>query len=207
MTDPEHDGDHDGSRVLGTLHSLGNGTGKVRMESVYPTGPDDLWAAITERDRLARWIADIEGDLHLRGSISARFTSGWEGPGRIDVCDPPRHLVVTMAPGTADETVIEAVLSAVAGGTRLVVAESGIPLAEIGAHGAGWQAHMDDLRSHLVGDRSADWQTRWMALTPFYQDMASKPDHPGAAPVQARSTRCWSMSNSQHSLIRPPTIR
>ena len=134
--------------MLGTLHSLGNGTGKVRMESVYPTGPDDLWAAITERDRLARWIADIEGDLHLRGSISARFTSGWEGPGRIDV--------------------------AVAGGTRLVVAESGIPLAEIGAHGAGWQAHMDDLRSHLVGGQSADWQTRWSALTPFYQDMAEQ---------------------------------
>jgi uncharacterized protein YndB with AHSA1/START domain len=169
MTNDDHN-----SRVLGTLHSLGNGAGKVRMESVYLTDCDDLWAAITEPVRLARWIADVDGDLRIGGSITARFTSGWEGTGRIDVCDPPRRLVVTMAPGTTDETIIEANLSPQTTGTRLVVEESGIPLTEIGAHGAGWQAHMDDLWSHLSGAESHDWQTRWAMLTPAYLEMANR---------------------------------
>jgi hypothetical protein len=30
--------------------------------------------------------------------------SGWEGPGRVDECQPPRHLLVTMSPGREDET-------------------------------------------------------------------------------------------------------
>lgn len=171
---PEHD--QPASRVHGSLHSLGDGSGKVRMESVYPAGPDDLWAAISEPARLARWIADVDGDLRVGGTISARFTSGWEGPGRIDVCDPPRHLVMTMGPETDDETVIEAVLSPDPGGTRLVVEESGIPLPEIGAHGAGWQAHMDDLVAHLTGGESPRWQTRWVELAHTYQDLASRMD-------------------------------
>ena len=168
---PNHD--QTTSRVVGTLHSLGNGTGKIRMESVYPSGPDDLWEAISEPARLARWIADVDGDLRVGGRISARFTSGWEGPGRIDVCDPPRHLVVTMGPETDAETVIEAVLSPGADGTRLVVAESGIPLPEIGAHGAGWQAHMDDLVADLSGGESPRWQKRWGELAPTGKDLAA----------------------------------
>lgn len=164
------------SRVLGTLHSLGNGAGKVRMESVYPTQPVDLWDAITDPVRLVRWIAEVDGDLRIGGSISARFTSGWEGTGRIDVCEPPRRLVVTMAPATTDKTVIEATLSPAVDGTRLVVEESGIPLTEIGAHGAGWQAHIDDLWSHLEGATSSDWQEQWAALTPSYEVMALRLD-------------------------------
>ena len=168
------DQDEPASRVLGSLHSLGDGTGKVRVESVYPATPDDLSAAVSEPTRLARWIADVGGDLRVGGTISARFTSGWEGPGRIDVCDPPRHLVLTMGPETDDETVIEAVLSPETGGTRLVVEESGIPLPEISAHGAGWQAHMDDLVAHLVGGESPRWQARWTELAPTYQDLATR---------------------------------
>ncbi len=163
----------DTGRVFGTLHSLGNGSGKIRMESVYPTRPDDLWDAITDPTRLARWIAEVEGDLRIGGSISARFTSGWEGSGRIDVCESSRHLVVTMSPGTSDETMIEATLTALAEGTRLVVEESGIPLAEIGAHGAGWQAHVEDLWSHLEGATTSNWPARWVALSASYEVMAS----------------------------------
>jgi uncharacterized protein YndB with AHSA1/START domain len=45
--------------VVGTLRSV-DGTGVVRMEDRYDTGIDDLWSALTEPHRLARWIADVE---------------------------------------------------------------------------------------------------------------------------------------------------
>ena len=156
------------TRILGSLRSIGDRTGTVRVEDVYDTDAAGLWGALTERARLARWIAVVDGDLELAGIVHTTFTSGWTGPGRVDVCEPQRRLVVTMNPGTDDETVIEAVLSAEAERTRLVVEERGIPLAEIAAHGAGWQAHIEDLASHLAGRDAGDWAARWAELAPHY---------------------------------------
>ena len=58
------------------------------MEDVFDTDAADLWDALTDPRRLARWIAEVEGDLRVGGVVEARFTSGWEGPGRIDACEP-----------------------------------------------------------------------------------------------------------------------
>jgi uncharacterized protein YndB with AHSA1/START domain len=162
---------HPASPVLGSLHADGDGTGTVRMESLYDTDPDDLWSALTERARLARWIAEVDGDLGIGGAFTASFTSGWEGPGRVDVCEAPSRLVVTLDPGTKDATTIEATLSPEGSETRLVVEERGIPIAEIGAHGAGWQAHVEDLGTHLLGGASTGWRGRWIELTPVYEDL------------------------------------
>lgn len=163
-------------RIIGTTRATGDGRGAVRVEDVYDTGVDDLWDAVTDPGRLARWVAEVTGELRPGGRVHARFTSGWDGPGRIDVCEAPHRLAVTMSPGTPEETVIEAVLSAVpgsaAGRTRLVVEERGIPVGELGAHGAGWQAHVEDLAAHLAGRPAADWHTRWTELAPAYAETA-----------------------------------
>jgi uncharacterized protein YndB with AHSA1/START domain len=160
------------ARIIGTLHRTGDGKGTVRMEEVYDTGIEDLWSALTEPDRLARWVADVEGDLRPSGRFHARFTSGWDGPGRVDTCRAPHHLALTMAPATAEETVIEATLTAERDRTRLVVEERGLPVDGLAGHGAGWQAHVEDLTAHLEGRPAADWETRWRALTPAYADLA-----------------------------------
>jgi len=156
--------------ILGSMRRIDEKRGAVRVENVYDTDLADLWSAITEPDRLARWVATVEGDLRLGGMIEARFTSTWEGPGRIDVCDPPNHLVLTMEPGTDDEAVIEAVLTAEGERTRLVVEERGLPLDVLHGHGAGWQAHVEDLGRYLAGDEST-WKARWQELAPAYKSM------------------------------------
>jgi uncharacterized protein YndB with AHSA1/START domain len=161
------------ARVAGSLRSA-DGKGAVRMEDRYDTDIDDLWSALTDPRRLVRWIADVEGDLRLGGEFHARFTSSWDGPGRVDACEPPRRLLLTMSPGQEDETVIEARLSAEGGQTSLVIEERGLPLGELAAHGAGWQAHVEDLAAHLAGREPADWRNRWTELTPSYQDLADK---------------------------------
>jgi len=154
--------------ILGSMRRIDEQHGAVRVEHVYDTDLDDLWSAITEPDRLARWVATVEGDLRLGGTIQARFTSSWEGPGRIDVCDAPNHLVLTMEPGTDEEAVIEAVLTAEGERTRLVVEERGLPLNVLYQHGAGWQAHVEDLGRYLAGGESK-WRARWQALAPTYE--------------------------------------
>lgn len=160
------------TRVVGTLRAE-DGRGVVRMEDRYPTDIDDLWSAITDPDRLARWVAQVDGELHPGGEFQASFTSGWEGPGRVEVCEPPRRLLVTMSPGQGeDETVIEAELVAAGHHTVLVIEERGLPLDELAAHGAGWQAHVEDLAAHLEGGDPGDWRTRWAELMPSYRERA-----------------------------------
>jgi uncharacterized protein YndB with AHSA1/START domain len=161
-----------GPRLIGSLQVTA-GKGGVRMEDVYETGADDLWSALTDPERLARWVARVEGDLRLGGEFRASFTSSWEGPGRVEVCDPPRRLLLTMEPGAADSTVIEAVLTPEGEDrTRLVIEERGLPVPEFVNHGAGWQAHVEDLTAYLAGREPVDWHTRWTQLIPSYRSLA-----------------------------------
>ena len=156
------------SRIKGTLLAA-DGKGIVRMEDRYDTSIDDLWSALTDPQRLARWVAKVSGDLRPGGVLRASFTSGWEGPGRLDECEPPRRLLLTLDPGREDETVIEAELFAEGDQTRLVVEERGLPLGELAAHGAGWQAHVEDLAAYLEGRERVDWRQRWIEITPSYR--------------------------------------
>jgi uncharacterized protein YndB with AHSA1/START domain len=160
------------ARIVGTLRPV-DGTGVVRMEGRYDTDIDDLWSALTEPERLARWIVEVAGDLQVGGEFSASFTSSWEGVGRIDVCERPNRLLVTMSPGTADETVIEAELNGDGEQTMLVIEERGLPLDVYADHGAGWQAHVEDLDTHLAGRERTDWQARWTELMPSYREQAA----------------------------------
>jgi uncharacterized protein YndB with AHSA1/START domain len=160
------------TRILGSLRSS-DGKGIVRIEDRFDTHIDDLWSAITDPGRLRRWVAEVEGELRLGGEFYARFTSEAEGKGRVEVCEPPRRLLLTMSPGEPDEGVIEATLAADGDQTILVIEERGVPLNQIAAYGAGWQVHAEDLAAYLDGRERCDLKQRWDELTPAYRDLAA----------------------------------
>jgi uncharacterized protein YndB with AHSA1/START domain len=144
------------------------------MEDRFDTDIDDLWSALTDPGRLARWIGDVEGDLRLGGEFRFRFfASGSEGTGRVDACEPPRRLLLTMALGQPDEDVIEATLTAAGGQTILVWEERGMPLDLLAAYGAGVQVHVEDLAAYLAGRERCDADARWQELIPAYRDLAA----------------------------------
>src|SRR5215467_15063411 len=74
-----------GTRILGSLRSAG-GTGVVRVEDRYDTDIDDLWSALTEPGRLARWYGQVEGDLCPGGEFRAN-TPDLDTVGRVDACE------------------------------------------------------------------------------------------------------------------------
>ena len=160
--------------TIGTMRRIDDRLGAVRVEDVYATDIEDLWVACTTPERLARWLGDFSGDLRVGGTIRAAFVSSWTGTGRIEVCERPHHLLATMQPGTEEEGEIEAWLTAEGNRTRLVVEERGLPLEQLHFHGAGWQAHLEDLGRSLVGDASV-WQARWSELAPTYAAMQIAP--------------------------------
>ena len=162
-----------GPRILGSLRSA-DGKGVVRMEDRFDTDIDDVWSALTDPLRLARWIGEVGGDLRLGGEYRFRFfASGSEGTGRVEACEPPRRLLLTHGLDQPDVKVIEATLAADGGQTILVVEERGMPLDLLAAYGAGIQVHVEDLSAHLAGRERCDADARWDELQPAYEDLAA----------------------------------
>jgi uncharacterized protein YndB with AHSA1/START domain len=162
-----------GGRILGSLRSA-DGKGVVRMEDRYDTDIDDLWSALTDPHRLARWLGEVEGDLRQGGEFRARyFASGWEGTGRVEVCEPPQRLLILTKSPDIPERVIEATLTADGDQTILVIEHHGLPLEQIAAYGAGDQIHVEDLASYLAGRERCDARARWQELHPAYEDLAA----------------------------------
>ncbi len=173
MTSDERGSD----RILGSLRSA-DGKGIVRMEDRFGTDIDDLWSALTDPGRLARWYGAVEGDLRRGGEFHATVPGAGERTGRVDACEPPQRLLLTLRdpdphPGQPDETVIEAQLAADGDQTILVVEQRGLPLPLLAAYGAGVQIHVENLAAHLAGREPDYTDTRWDELLPAYQALAT----------------------------------
>jgi len=171
-----------GTRILGSLRSA-DGKGVVRIEDRYDTDIDDLWSAITDPGRLARWFGQVEGDLRPGGEFRLSVeASGVESRGRVEACEPPRRLAVTTR--ETDESwrqgqgappfdeAIQATLTADGSQTILVIEVQGMPLDKVAFYGAGWQMHAEDLAAYLAG-RERLTEARFDELVPPYQDMAA----------------------------------
>jgi uncharacterized protein YndB with AHSA1/START domain len=166
-----------GERILGSLRSA-DGKGVVRMEDRFDTDIDDLWAALTDPRRLARWYGEVEGDLRLGGEFHAHLPDAGDRIGRVDACEPPRRLALTMRdpdpqPGQPEETVIETTLTADGNQTILVVEDRGMPLDLLAAYGVGIQIHVENLAAHIAGQERGDTDARWDELVPAYEALAA----------------------------------
>src|SRR6266516_6816478 len=160
---------HPGTRILGSLRSA-DGKGVVRVEDRYDTDIDDLWSALTDPGRLARWFGQVEGALGPGGEFRLYLeSSGWDGTGRVEACEPPRRLMVTTKEMTEPyDKVIEATLTADGDQTILVIEVQGMPLDKIAFYGAGWQIHAENLAAYLGGRERGDSEARWAELVPPY---------------------------------------
>jgi uncharacterized protein YndB with AHSA1/START domain len=171
-------------RILGSLRSAG-GKGVVRIEDRYDTDIDDLWAAITDPARLARWHGRVEGDLRLGGAFRLYVEANdIESTGRVEACEPPRRLRVTSRETDESyrkgqgvppfEASLEATLTADGDQTILVLEVQGMPLDVIAFYGAGWQIHAESLAAHIAGREGGESEARWEALVPAYQALAAE---------------------------------
>ena len=162
-----------GTSVLGSLHSV-DGEGVVRMEDRFDTTIDDLWGALTEPDRLARWYGEVEGELAQGGEFRLRIALTGERTGQVETCEPPQRLVLKMRdpdarPGQPEQTVIEAKLRAEGEQTRLVWETRGMPVDLLPAYGAGIQIHVEHLADYLAGRELRSDDGRWDELFAAYE--------------------------------------
>ncbi|MFF0344755.1 SRPBCC family protein [Kribbella sp. NPDC004875] len=171
------------SKILGRL-GVTDGRGVVRIEDRYDTGIDDLWSAMTDPERLARWYGKVQGDLRPGGTFTEYIESAEvEAVGRIEICEPPHRLRVTSresddsaargtGPAPADH-LIEATLTPDGTQTVLTIEVHGLPVDKLEYYGAGWQVHAETLAAYLANRAPADPETRWSVLVPAYQEQAA----------------------------------
>jgi uncharacterized protein YndB with AHSA1/START domain len=108
---------------------------------------EDVWAAITESDRLARWIGSWAGDP---ASGNVEFRMLFEGDSHeaeqmeIRVCEPPRRLHLTSRAG--DEVwLLELDLTHADGVTTLTFSQPGVTKEQASSVGPGWDYYLDRL--------------------------------------------------------------
>lgn len=133
----------------------------------YPDPVEDVWAAITESERLGRWIGTWTGEARVGGTVAFTMTGEVDAGGEvaepmdvtITACEPPRHLAVDM-PGEDPERAwhLDLTVSATESGAVLLFAQrlvEGIPRKDLES---GWNWYLDRLTASLRGTPMPDWE-------------------------------------------------
>jgi len=112
----------------------------------------DVWAAVTEPDRLVRWIGTFTGDP-ASGHVLFRMTAEGEDAPEDDMeireCDPQRRLAVTSQVGD-ERWQLELDLVERDGGTVLTFTQPDIDPVAAESVGPGWEYYLDRLVAVLT---------------------------------------------------------
>ena len=143
-------------RTLGT-RVLEAGEARVStISQVYDTDQDDLWQAVTDPQRIARWFLPLAGELKEGGHYQLTGNAG----GTITRCDKPHSYAATWEYGDQVSWIEVRLSDAGDGRSRFElehVAHVGDEHAEQygpGAVGLGWDMGLVGLANYL-GDRDA----------------------------------------------------
>ena len=124
----------------------------------YDTTVDDLWDALTSRERIPRWFLPISGDLRLGGRYQLEGNAG----GTITRCEPPRLLAVTWEYGGQVSWVEVRLEAASDDRTRLELEHVAHVPDDLwdqfgpGAVGVGWDMALAGLAYHIDTGASVD---------------------------------------------------
>jgi uncharacterized protein YndB with AHSA1/START domain len=128
--------------------------GEARVSTIartYPGDPADVWDAVTDPERIARWFLPVSGDLRPGGRYQLEGNAG----GTVERCDPPRSFAATWEFG-GEVSWIEVRLTSAGDGTRLElehvahVADEWWDQFGPGATGVGWDGALHGLALHLT---------------------------------------------------------
>lgn len=148
----------------------------VEFTRTFRAPVEDVWAAVTESDRLARWIGEWTGDPS-EGTVQFRMAfEGDAAPERmqIDECRAPHLLRLTSTVVTDDGEEswrFRIDLAEEAGVTTLTFAQDVPDAAMAAGVGPGWEYYLDRLVAAETGGDPATvvWDDYYPALSEPYR--------------------------------------
>jgi uncharacterized protein YndB with AHSA1/START domain len=148
----------------------------VLLRRGYDAPVGDVWDAVTQPDRIRRWLMPISGELRVGGSFQLEDNAG----GEILTCEPPRLLRVTFGGPTS---IVQVRLTPQGDSDTVLELEHTVPI-EIAQSGAG---------ALYVGP---GWDGALMALGLFLRgeavgDPVAAANSPEAQEFSKRSVDAW----------------
>ena len=158
----------------GTIISTPTGRAVV-IERTFRAPIEDVWASITESERLSRWIGHWTGEPGVGNVV--RFTmSAEDGAQPEDVtivaCDPPRTLRAHFSQGDGTWHV-EVDLAEFDGVTTLLFRQSIAPGEESQGMGPGWEFYLDRLVADHADAPMPDWDDYYPHQQMHYEAAAA----------------------------------
>jgi uncharacterized protein YndB with AHSA1/START domain len=144
---------------------------------------DDVWASVTESDRLARWFGTWTGDPAdgwVMVSMNAEPEEGSPTRFAIEACEPPRLLRVS-ATDVFGHWVLVVELAEEGSGTLLTFRHEELDPASAHEVGPGWEWYLDRLVAAVSGEEPpglAAFETDYMTMGDGYAAMAAPPAPP-----------------------------
>jgi uncharacterized protein YndB with AHSA1/START domain len=153
---------------FGTISPDGSAAA-VRFERRYAASAPELWSALTDPQRMRRWLgAEVSIEGRVGGAVRLRWDSGDEMDGVVTVFEPERVLEYTWRETALGvESVVRFELRVIRPGTLLALEHTRIPGDRAAGFGAGWHGHLDALAAALAG-QEVDPQERYRELRPEY---------------------------------------
>jgi uncharacterized protein YndB with AHSA1/START domain len=154
------------TRVVRNLERDGKPAKAVVATCVYDTDVDDLWEAITSKERLKRWFAPVSGELQLGG----RFQVENNAAGTITECERNRRIGATWEFG-GGMSWVNITLTPDGAGTRMELEHIAIDDPHFymfgpGAVGVGWDLGFMGLARHLdqpTAEKPQEAEEGWVA--------------------------------------------
>lgn len=131
-----------------------DGRRAVRFSRHYPFSRDEVWSAITDPDRVARWAFRVVFEPRSGGSLRFDFGDDADTVGTVIVWDEPSVLEYEWATDTDTPWRVRFELTDDHDGTRLTF-DHLLPDATKPEFAAGWHWHLDRLATHLAGSEPA----------------------------------------------------
>ncbi|MFI7449350.1 SRPBCC family protein [Nonomuraea sp. NPDC049714] len=157
----------------GRLFRTGTGADLVLTRS-FRASAEDVWASLTEPERTARWFGPWEGDAAPGRTVKVQLAFEEQTPWcdlRIDACDPPLRLALSMTDESGSWRV-ELLLSESDGSTELRFVHHLTTEDGIGEVGPGWEYYLDMLVAAREGSPMPDFDDYYPAMKPYFDDQS-----------------------------------
>ena len=133
-----------------------------------------VWAALTEPERIADWLANAEVDLKVGG----RFELYWETHdyrivGMIVELEPLAVIAWTWPDKQHPDSVVRWELFPDDGGCRLLLTQTGLTAPPLRSVAAGWHTHLEGLPGAVDGVNTPWRAEREREIGALYADLPS----------------------------------
>lgn len=155
----------------------------IAIERQFPAAIEDVWASITDPERMTRWIGTWRGTPGVGRTVDFWMTAEGDGPPEpalIQECDAPRRLRVQTSVGE-DSWMLAVTLDEAEGITTLRFTQDVTASTTVGDTGPGWEYYLDRLVATFSGEAFADWEDYYPAQEAHWLDALAQATAPDAA--------------------------